>query len=429
MKIYENAAAAAGILKRGGFDDPARAETVRVIVADVRRNGDRALFSYCEKFDGAALTAETVAVSPAEFEAAYKAVDATLLASLRRAVKNVYEYHARAPKKDDVRIVNGRTTGYVVRAVERAGIYVPGGTAPLVSSVLMGVLPAKAAGVEHIFVCTPAKEGKVAPAILVAAAECGAEKVFKVGGAQAIAALAYGTESIPKVDVIAGPGNIFVTLAKKEVYGDVGIDMLAGPSEILIVADNRQNPDYIAADVLSQAEHDRLSRAIVLTDDKAFAERVCARVEARLADLPRREIAAASLEQGGGVILVKDMEEAAALANAIAPEHLELATENCEELLKKIRSAGAVFLGGYTPEPVGDYFAGPDHVLPTGGSARFFEVLNQDIFLRKMSVIRYTPEALAEDGADIVRLAESEQLIAHSNAIRARKSEKKGESL
>ena len=429
MKIYENAAAAAGILKRGGFDDPACAETVRAIVADVRRNGDRALFSYCEKFDGAALTAETVAVSPAEFEAAYKAVDATLLASLRRAVKNVYEYHARAPKKDDVRTVNGRTTGYVVRAVERAGIYVPGGTAPLVSSVLMGVLPAKAAGVEHIFVCTPAKEGKVAPAILVAAAECGAEKVFKVGGAQAIAALAYGTESIPKVDVIAGPGNIFVTLAKKEVYGDVGIDMLAGPSEILIVADNRQNPDYIAADVLSQAEHDRLSRAIVLTDDKAFAERVCARVEARLADLPRREIAAASLEQGGGVILVKDMEEAAALANAIAPEHLELATENCEELLKKIRSAGAVFLGGYTPEPVGDYFAGPDHVLPTGGSARFFEVLNQDIFLRKMSVIRYTPEALAEDGADIVRLAESEQLIAHSNAIRARKNEKKGESL
>lgn len=429
MKIYENAAAAAGILKRGGFDDPARAETVRAIVADVRRNGDRALFSYCEKFDGAALTAETVAVSPAEFEAAYAAVDGELLASLRRAVKNVYEYHARAPKKDDVRTVNGRTTGYVVRAVERAGIYVPGGTAPLVSSVLMGVLPAKAAGVEHIFVCTPAKEGKVAPAILVAAAECGAEKVFKVGGAQAIAALAYGTESIPKVDVIAGPGNIFVTLAKKEVYGDVGIDMLAGPSEILIVADNRQNPDYIAADVLSQAEHDRLSRAIVLTDDKAFAERVCARVEARLADLPRREIAAASLEQGGGVILVKDMEEAADLANAIAPEHLELATENCEELLKKIRSAGAVFLGGYTPEPVGDYFAGPDHVLPTGGSARFFEVLNQDIFLRKMSVIRYTPEALAEDGADIVRLAESEQLIAHSNAIRARKNEKKGESL
>ena len=429
MKIYENAAAAAGILKRGGFDDPARVETVRAIVADVRRNGDRALFSYCEKFDGAALTAETVAVSPAEFEAAYKAVDATLLASLRRAVKNVYEYHARAPKKDDVRTVNGRTTGYVVRAVERAGIYVPGGTAPLVSSVLMGVLPAKGAGVEHIFVCTPAKEGKVAPAILVAAPECGAQKVFKVGGAQAVPPLAYGTERIPKVDVIAGPGNIFVTLAKKEVYGDVGIDMLAGPSEILIVADNRQNPDYIAADVLSQAEHDRLSRAIVLTDDKAFAERVCARVEARLADLPRREIAAASLEQGGGVILVKDMEEAADLANAIAPEHLELATENCEELLKKIRSAGAVFLGGYTPEPVGDYFAGPDHVLPTGGSARFFEVLNQDIFLRKMSVIRYTPEALAEDGADIVRLAESEQLIAHSNAIRARKNEKKGESL
>ncbi len=421
MKIYENAAAAAGILKRGGFDDPARAETVRAIVSDVRKNGDAALFAYCKTFDGSALTADTVAVSPAEFEAAYKAVDAALLASLRKAVKNVYEYHARAPMKDDVRTVNGRTTGYVVRAVERAGIYVPGGTAPLVSSVLMGVLPAKAAGVEHIYVCTPAKEGKVAPAVLVAAAECGAEKVFKAGGAQAIAALAYGTESVPKVDVIAGPGNIYVTLAKKEVYGDVGIDMLAGPSEILIVADNKQDPDHIAADVLSQAEHDKLSRAIVLTDDRAFAEKVCARVEARLADLPRRGIAGCSLENGGGVILVKDMAEAAELANAIAPEHLELATENCEELLPKIRNAGAVFLGGYTPEPVGDYFAGPDHVLPTGGSARFFEVLNQDIFLRKMSVIRYTPEALAEDGADIVRLAESEQLIAHGNAIRARR--------
>ena len=323
-------------------------------------------------------------------------------------------------KTDRVRTENGRTTGYVVRAVERAGIYVPGGTAPLVSSVLMGVLPAKAAGVEHIYVCTPAKEGKVAPAILVAAAECGAEKVFKLGGAQAIAALAYGTESVPKVDVIAGPGNIFVTLAKKEVYGDVGIDMLAGPSEILIIADGKQNADYIAADVLSQAEHDTLSRAIVLTDDLAFAKEVCARAEARLEALPRREIAAASLENGGGVILVKDMAEAVALANEAAPEHLEIAADGAEELLQGIRNAGAVFLGAYTPEPVGDYFAGPDHVLPTGGSARFFEVLNQDIFLRKMSVLRFTPEALAADGADIIRLAESEQLRAHANAVRAR---------
>ncbi len=420
MKIYENAAAAAGILKRGGFDDPARAEAVRAIVADVRKNGDAALFAYSERFDGAKLDASSVCASAAELEAAYAAVGEELLASLRKAVKNVYEYHARAPMQSDVRTENGRTTGYVVRAVERAGIYVPGGTAPLVSSVLMGVLPAKAAGVEHIYVCTPAKEGKVAPAILVAAAECGAEKVFKVGGAQAIAALAYGTESVPKVDVIAGPGNIFVTLAKKEVYGEVGIDMLAGPSEILIIADGKQNADYIAADVLSQAEHDTLSRAIVLTDDFSFAKEVCARTEARLEALPRREIAAASLENGGGVILVKDMAEAVALANEVAPEHLEIAADGAEELLQGIRNAGAVFLGAYTPEPVGDYFAGPDHVLPTGGSARFFEVLNQDIFLRKMSVLRFTPEALAADGADIIRLAESEQLRAHANAVRAR---------
>lgn len=424
MKIYENAAAAAGILKRGGFDDPARAETVRAIVSDVRKNGDAALFAYCKTFDGSALTADTVAVSPAEFEAAYKAVDAALLASLRKAVKNVYEYHARAPMKDDVRTVNGRTTGYVVRAVERAGIYVPGGTAPLVSSVLMGVLPAKAAGVEHIYVCTPAKEGKVAPAVLVAAAECGAEKVFKAGGAQAIAALAYGTESVPKVDVIAGPGNIYVTLAKKEVYGDVGIDMLAGPSEILIIADGAQEPKFVAADILSQAEHDRLARAILLTPDPAFAEKVAAEVSRQMRLLPRREIAEYSVQNAGGIILVKDLDEACALANAIAPEHLELATENSEKLLQKIRNAGAVFLGRWTSEPLGDYFAGPDHTLPTGGTARFFEALNRGTFLRKMSVIRYTEKALRKDGEDVVRLAENEQLGAHANAVRIRLEEK-----
>ena len=424
MKIYENAAAAAGILKRGGFDDPARAETVRAIVSDVRKNGDAALFAYCKTFDGSALTADTVAVSPAEFEAAYKAVDAALLASLRKAVKNVYEYHARAPMKDDVRTVNGRTTGYVVRAVERAGIYVPGGTAPLVSSVLMGVLPAKAAGVEHIYVCTPAKEGKVAPAVLVAAAECGAEKVFKAGGAQAIAALAYGTESVPKVDVIAGPGNIYVTLAKKEVYGQVGIDMLAGPSEILIIADGAQEPKFVAADILSQAEHDRLARAILLTPDPAFAEKVAAEVSRQMRLLPRREIAEYSVQNAGGIILVKDLDEACALANAIAPEHLELATENSEKLLQKIRNAGAVFLGRWTSEPLGDYFAGPDHTLPTGGTARFFEALNRGTFLRKMSVIRYTEKALRKDGEDVVRLAENEQLGAHANAVRIRLEEK-----
>lgn len=419
MKIYGSAAEAAEILRRGGFDD-GRADAVREIVRAVKERGDEALFEYCEKFDGARPDTDSVCVSEEETERAYAAVDAKLLGSLRKAIRNVYDYHARAPHEGDVRTENGRTTGYLIRPVERAGIYVPGGTAPLVSSVLMGVLPAKAAGVPHIYACTPAKNGKVDPAVIVAAKECGVEKLFKAGGAQAIAAFAYGTQSVPKVDVIAGPGNIYVTLAKKEVYGIAGIDMLAGPSEILIIADGKQDPRYVAADVLSQAEHDKLARALVLTDDAAFAKILQKEVERQLALLPRREIAEYACEYSGGIILVKDLEEACALANEIAPEHLELAIENCEELLPKIRNAGAVFLGRYTPEPVGDYFAGPDHILPTGGSARFFEVLNRDTFLRKMSVIRYSREAISEDGEDIVRLAESEGLHAHANAVRVR---------
>lgn len=363
-------------------------------------------------------------VSEKEYQNAYKEVSEDFLVSLKKAVKNVYDYHARNPLQSDIRTENGRTTGYVVRPVRRAGIYVPGGTAPLSSSVLMGVLPAKAAGVKEIYAVTPAKGGKVDPAVLVAAKECGVTALFKAGGAQAIAALAYGTESIPKVDVIAGPGNIFVTLAKKEVYGDVGIDMLAGPSEILIIADGRQKEKFVAADVLSQAEHDCLSRAIVLTDDAAFAERLCEEVERQIEFLPRKDIARASLENGGGVILVEDMRAACELANEIAPEHLEIAAENADELLESIDCAGAVFLGSCTPEPVGDYFAGPDHILPTGGTAKFFQVLNQDLFLRKMSVIKFDERAIREDGADIVRLAESEGLRAHANAVRVRLEEK-----
>ena len=420
MKIYKNAAEAAEILKRGKFDDEARAAAVREIVNAVKERGDEALFSYCKQFDGSDLSAQTVSVSEEETKAAYAQVEEKLLESLRKAVRNVYEYHARSVMKEDIRTENGRTTGFTVRAVSRAGIYVPGGTAPLVSSVLMGVLPAKAAGVKEIYVCTPAKNGKIDPAVIVAAHECGVTKLFKAGGAQAIAALAYGTESVPKVDMIAGPGNIYVTLAKKEVYGEVGIDMLAGPSEILIIADKNQKPQYVAADVLSQAEHDRLARSILLTNDEQFAESVAKEVERQLNLLPRKEIAAYSVANAGGIILVKDMDEACALANEIAPEHLEIATENCEALLPKIEHAGAVFLGSYTPEPVGDYFAGPDHILPTGGTARFFQVLNADLFLRKMSVIRYTKEAILQDGADVVRLAESEQLAAHANAVRVR---------
>lgn len=420
MKIYENAAAAKDILARSGFEDEKIAKSVKEIVAAVRDGGDRALFAYSEKFDGSVLDADTVAVSEEEIEAAYAALDPALLASMKKAAENVLSYHSRSPLKEDIRTENGRTTGYTVRPVERAGIYVPGGTAPLFSSVLMGVLPAKAAGVPHIYVATPAKAGKIAPAIIAAAHLCGAEKIFKTGGAQAIAAFAYGTESIPKVDVIAGPGNIYVTLAKKEVYGKAGIDMLAGPSEILIIADKEQNPVHVAADVLSQAEHDRRARALLLTDDREFAEKVQAETERQLALLPRAEIASFAVENAGGIILVKDMKEACALANEIAPEHLELAVKDPEALLPEIRNAGAVFMGGFTPEPVGDYFAGPDHTLPTGGTARFFEVLNQDIFLRKMSVIRYTEKAVREDAEDIVRLAEAEGLFAHANAVRLR---------
>ena len=411
----------APLLARGGFEDEKRVAAVREIVSAVRTRGDDALFAYARQFDGSDLTGETVAVSPAEIEEAYAAVDKELLASLRLAVKNILGYHSRNVMQSDVRSDGeGRTTGYVVRAVERAGIYVPGGTAPLFSSVCMGILPAKAAGVDHIYVATPAKEGKVSPATIVAAAECGAEKIFKVGGAQAIAAMAYGTESIPKVNVIAGPGNIFVTLAKKEVYGQVGIDMLAGPSEILILCDDSADPAYVAADALSQAEHDRLARSIVLTDSRALAEKVRAEIERQLPALSRREIAAYSLEHNSGIVVLGSLDEAVALANEVAPEHMEIYARNAEELLKGVRNAGAVFLGGYTPEPVGDYFAGPDHILPTGGSAKFFQVLNQDIFLRKMSVIRYDGKALGQDGAHIVRLAENEGLTAHANAVKIR---------
>lgn len=424
MKIYANADEAKEILVRGKFDDAAKVAAVKEIVRDVQKRGDKALFAYAEKFDGSVLTADTVRVSEKEYQNAYKEVSEDFLVSLKKAVKNVYDYHARNPLQSDIRTENGRTTGYVVRPVRRAGIYVPGGTAPLSSSVLMGVLPAKAAGVKEIYAVTPAKGGKVDPAVLVAAKECGVTALFKAGGAQAIAALAYGTESIPKADVIAGPGNIFVTLAKKEVYGDVGIDMLAGPSEILIIADGRQKEKFVAADVLSQAEHDRLSRAIVLTDDAAFAEKLCEEVERQIEFLPRKDIARASLENGGGVILVEDMRAACELANEIAPEHLEIAAENADELLESIDCAGAVFLGSCTPEPVGDYFAGPDHILPTGGTAKFFQVLNQDLFLRKMSVIKFDERAIREDGADIVRLAESEGLRAHANAVRVRLEEK-----
>ena len=420
MRIFKDAASAADILKRGRFDDASRAAAVREIVQAVKVRGDEALFAYCEKFDGSALNAQTVAVSAEEIAAAYKEVDEKLLTSLKKAVKNVYEYHARSLMKEDVRTVNGRTTGYAVRPVQRAGIYVPGGTAPLVSSVLMGVLPAKAAGVAEIYVCTPAKNGKVSPAVIVAAAECGVTKLFKAGGAQAIAAMAYGTESIPAVDKIVGPGNVYVATAKKLVQGVVGIDMIAGPSEILVVADSSANADWLAADLLSQAEHDKLASAIMITDSKELASAVSKAVDRRLEALPRREIAAESIKNNGKIILTDSIEEAAALSDKIAPEHLELAVKEPEKLLKSIQNAGSVFLGHYTPEAVGDYMAGSNHTLPTGGTARFSSPLGVDDFLKKSQFIKMSPEALQNYVDDIAAFAESEGLRAHAESVRAR---------
>ncbi len=420
MKIY-NIDNCEELLKRGGFEDEALVSTVKEIVKNVKENKDKAIFEYALKFDNSLLSAENIKVSEEEFEEAYKEIDPELLVSLRLSITNILSYHSRNLMKDDIREEeDGRKIGYTVRPVGRAGIYVPGGTAPLFSSVCMGILPAKAAGVKHIYVTTPAKNGKINPVTLVAAKECGAEAVYKIGGAQAIAALAYGTESVPKVDVIAGPGNIFVTLAKKEVYGQVGIDMLAGPSEILIVCDKEANPEYVAADTLSQAEHDKLARSIVITDDYDFALKVKKEVERQIELLPRKDIAKYSVEYSGGIIVVDDLMQAIDLSNEIAPEHMEIYTQNCDELLPYVNNAGAVFMGAYTPEPVGDYFAGPDHILPTGGTGKFFEVLNQDIFMRKMSVIKYSERAIKKDGEHIVRMAECEGLHAHANAVKVR---------
>ncbi len=416
MKIYTKETCGA-LLERALDERTEELARVKAILADVRARGDAAVFDCERRFDATELTAETFRVSREEIAAAYEAIPEALLYSLKKAIANIYTYHRRTGRKQNIVTEGGRTTGYVVRPVDAAGIYVPGGTAPLSSSVLMGVLPAKAAGVGRIVVATPAKEGRIAPLTLVAANECGVTEIYKMGGAQAIAALAYGTQSVKKVDVIAGPGNIYVTLAKKEVYGQVGIDMLAGPSEILIVADESADPAYVAADMLSQAEHDVLARAILVTTSAPLAEAVAEQVERQLCTLPREPIARRSLEAGGGIIVTDTVEEACEIANAVAPEHLELYTVDPMALLPHIRNAGAVFLGGYTPEPVGDYFAGPDHILPTSGSAKFFQVLNEDVFTRKMSVISYTKQALSEDGADIVRLAQSEELAAHANAI------------
>lgn len=403
-------------------EDLTAAELVRRIVTDVREKGDSAVIEYTKLIDRVEYRPEDFLVSEAEYLEAERQADPQVLASLRRAAENVRRYHQeQKPNSWMTYREHGSILGQSVIPLDRVGIYVPGGTAAYPSSVIMNAVPAAVAGVSEIIMMVPPKNGKINPYVLLAAREAGVSKIFKIGGAQAIAAMAFGTETIPRVDKITGPGNIFVTLAKKEVYGHCDIDMLAGPSEILIVADETADPVYTAADMLSQAEHDPLACSIVITDCAELAEKIAKEAELQLAKLPRQEIAKASLDRNGLIVIAEDIRQAIEFANVSAPEHMELLTREPFQLLPYVRHAGAVFLGAYSPEPLGDYFAGPNHVLPTGGTARYYSVLNVETFMKRTSIISYTQPALAAVSEDIIRLAETEGLDAHANAIRLRK--------
>ena len=402
--------------------DLTAAEIVDRIVGDVRRDGDEAVIKYTKLIDRTEFTPEEFVVTEAEYEAAYQEADPAVVESLRKAAENVRRYHQeQKPNSWMTYRDKGSILGQSVIPLDRVGIYVPGGTAAYPSSVIMNAMPAVVAGVKEIIMMVPPKNGKINPYVLVAAKEAGVSKIFKIGGAQAIAAMAFGTETIPRVDKITGPGNIFVTLAKKAVYGHCDIDMLAGPSEILIVADKTADPAYTAADMLSQAEHDMLASSIVITDSPELAEKVAAEAEKQLKVLPREEITRASLDRNGMIIITEDIMQAVELVNVSAPEHMEVLTEQPFQLLPYIRHAGAVFLGAYSPEPLGDYFAGPNHVLPTGGTARYYSVLNVETFMKRTSIISYTQEQLDAVSDDVIRLAEAEGLQAHANAVKLRK--------
>lgn len=402
--------------------DLTAAEIVDKIVGDVRRDGDEAVIKYTKLIDRTEFTPEEFVVTEAEYEAAYQEADPAVVDSLRKAAENVRRYHQeQKPNSWMTYRDKGSILGQSVIPLDRVGIYVPGGTAAYPSSVIMNAMPAVVAGVKEIIMMVPPKNGKINPYVLVAAKEAGVSKIFKIGGAQAIAAMAFGTETIPRVDKITGPGNIFVTLAKKAVYGHCDIDMLAGPSEILIVADKTADPAYTAADMLSQAEHDMLASSIVITDSPELAEKVAVEAEKQLKVLPREEITRASLDRNGMIIITEDIMQAVELANVSAPEHMEVLTEQPFKLLPYIRHAGAVFLGAYSPEPLGDYFAGPNHVLPTGGTARYYSVLNVETFMKRTSIISYTQEQLDAVSDDVIRLAEAEGLQAHANAVKLRK--------
>jgi histidinol dehydrogenase len=400
-------------------------QAVTRIIDDVRRNGDKALVTYTRKFDAPRMKANQLQVPAEDIRAAAKSVSRRFKAALKRAVHQVEAFHRQQFRKSWVDPAReGVLLGQLFHPVSSAGIYVPGGQGgqtPLVSSVLMGAIPARIAGVPNrIMVTPPTRDGKVNPHLLAAAQACGIDAVYRVGSAWSIAAMAYGTASIPPVDVIVGPGNLFVTLAKKLVAGTVGIDMVAGPSEILIIADRTADPEFVAADMLSQAEHDPMASAVLLTTDHELAQAVRQSLDRQLDQLKRREIATASIRDFGLIMQVPDLATAVHLANRIAPEHLELMTDRPMDLVGDIRNAGAVFLGAYTPEPVGDYIAGPNHVLPTAGTARFSSALSVDNFIKKTSLIRYTAQALSREGRDIIHLAEIEGLDAHANAVRLR---------
>jgi histidinol dehydrogenase len=395
-------------------------EVVKGIIADVRERGDEALRDYTEKFDRVRL--DSFLVSEQEIEEAYSEVDCDFISIVREAAENIRIFHEKQLRPSWMTTEeNGTILGQKITPLDSVGVYVPGGTAAYPSSVLMNVVPAKVAGVERIvMVSPPGKDGRLPAAVLIAAKEAGVKEMYKVGGAQAIAALAYGTESIVGVDKITGPGNIFVALAKKEVFGDVAIDMIAGPSEIAVLADDTAFADEVAADLLSQAEHDPRACSVLVTPSLVFAEKVAEEVEKQLALLPRREIAEASIRDYGVIYVTSDLEEACETVNKLAPEHLEIIVENGMEILGKIRHAGAIFIGRYSSEPVGDYFAGPNHVLPTNGTARFSSPLNVDDFQKKSSVILYSKKALTDNGGKIAAFARMEGLEAHARAVETR---------
>lgn len=410
------------LLKRSPQSYGSYEAVVSEIVEKVKKEGDKAVFAYTKQFDKFDLNKENIRVTREEIEDAYTQIAPELVAVYRKSAENIRIFHEKQLRNSWIDTKpDGTILGQRMIPIEKAGVYVPGGKAAYPSSVLMNVIPAKVAGVEQIIMTTPCnQEGKVNPGTLVAADIAGVDVIFKVGGAQAIAAMAFGTESIPKVDKITGPGNIFVALAKKAVYGHVSIDSVAGPSEILVLADETANPRYVAADLLSQAEHDELASAILITTSKELAEKVSLEVEGFIQTLSRKEIMTKSLENYGYILLADNMDDAVMAANEIASEHLEILTRNPFDLMTKIKNAGAIFLGEYSSEPLGDYYAGPNHILPTNGTARFFSPLNVDDFLKKSSIICYSREALLKAHKDIEAFAESEGLTAHANSIKVR---------